>query len=103
MTRDPLEPIPASLESLLGPIVDVQTSASRDAQRALLAEIELQVTSKRLADLEQDYRVLLQAARKAQLYLGRHIEPGGISAAECIHGLLKTFDNPEINELTKRR
>lgn len=87
------------LEAILGPIVDVTLDASKEDQRALLAEIERR---SHLGRLERENAIMKQAIRKSQHYLGRYLEPGKLSATECINGLLKTLDNDEINELTKR-
>jgi len=53
--------------------------------------------------LQRENAIMRQAIRKSQHYLGRHLEPGNLSATECINGLLKTLDNDEINEVTKIR
>ena len=90
---------PDPREAILGPIVDVTTDASEAEQRELLAEIERR---RHLGRLERENAIMRQALRKSQHYLGRYLEPGGISATECINGLLKTLDNDEINEVTKR-
>lgn len=55
-----------------------------------------------LARLQRENAIMRQALRKSQHYLGRYLEPGNLSATECINGLLKTLDNDEINEVTKR-
>lgn len=87
------------LEAILGPIVDVTLDASEEEQRELLAEIERR---SHLGRLERENAIMRQAIRKSQHYLGRYLEPGNLSATECINGLLKTLDNDEINEVTKR-
>lgn len=90
---------PNALGDLLGPIVDVTTDASETDQRELLAEIERRAA---IGRLEREHAIMKQAIRRAQHYLGLVLQPGGISAKDCITGLLKALDNDEINEVTDR-
>lgn len=79
------------IEAILGPIVDVTLDASAEIERR-----------RHLGRLERENAIMKQAIRKSQHYLGRYLEPGNLSSTECINGLLKTLDNDEINEVTKR-
>jgi len=91
---------PNALEDLLGPIVDVTTDASEADRRELLGEIKRR---SELGRLERENAIMKQAIRRSQHYLGLVLQPGGISARDCITGLLKALDNDEINEVTMRR
>ena len=99
MTRVPSIPKPDTLEAILGPIVDVTIDASEVEQRELLADIERR---RHLGRLERENAIMKQAIRRSQHYLRLALQPGGLSAKECVAGLLQTLDTDDINEVTKR-
>lgn len=95
MTRVPSIPKPDTLDAILGPIVD----ASEVEQRELLADIERR---RHLGRLERENAIMKQAIRRSQHYLRLALQRGGLSAKECVAGLLQTLDTDDINEVTKR-
>lgn len=80
--------------------MDVTTDASEDERRELLAEIERRAA---IGRLEREHAIMKLAIRRSQHYLRLVLKPGGLSAKECVSGLLQTLDNDEINEVTKRQ
>lgn len=74
-------------------------SAIQDGQCERLTETEQLAT---LTKIVRDHAVMARAIRRSQHYLRLALQPNGLSAKECITGLLQTLDNVEINEMTRR-
>jgi hypothetical protein len=89
---------PDPLQAMLGPSPG-RTNAGAESQREL-ADVERRVS---IARLERENAIMKQAIRRSQYYLGLVLQPDGLSAKDCITGLLRALDNDEINEVTKRR
>lgn len=87
------------LVAILGPIVDVTTDASEEVHRELLADVARRAS---IGRIERENAIMKKAIQRSQHYLRLALLPDGLSAVECITGLLQTLDNDEINEVTKR-
>lgn len=88
---------PDPLQAMLGPSPGLTNAG---AEQHDLADVERRASISRL---ERENAIMKQAIRRSQYYLGLVLQPGGLSAKDCITGLLRALDNDEINEVTKRR
>lgn len=87
------------LEAIFGTILEVTSTATEEEQRELLAEIDRR---RELSRLERENAIMRTAIRRSRHYLRLASQPGGLSAKDCLTGLLQTLDNDDINEVTRR-
>lgn len=55
-----------------------------------------------LGRLERENAIMKRAIRRSQYYLALTLQPKGLSAKECITGLLQTLDDDEIDAIVNR-